>query len=211
MNTTDHCDPDALIRYLDEDLSPERRQKMDGHLQECASCRSELADLKGVVVLTERLPTPGMNRFQAEALVHGVRRGVRQRYNPGWGRWATSLGSAAAGALALLLVLAAFDRLSPAGDPDSGRGLDMVSRKASLGDVGAPVDPGSGAESGETIGGDSSAIEVDSMSDESVTEAAELISDIDEFLMDTASDEELLVQMESLIQEEAVLALRSEY
>ena len=59
------------------------------------------------------------------------------------------------------------------------------------------------------IAEDTSGIEVDPMS-ESDVETAELISDIDEFLMDTASDEELLAQM-SLIEEEALLALLAEY
>ena len=56
-----------------------------------------------------------------------------------------------------------------------------------------------------------SSIEVDPMADESDAQDAELISDIDEFLMNTASDEELLIQLESLVQEEALLALLTEY
>ena len=86
----------------------------------------------------------------------------------------------------------------------------MVSPKASLRGADAPVVGGSAAESRMTIAEDSSGIEVDPMSDESDVETAELISDIDEFLMDTASDEELLAQM-SLIEEEALLALLAEY
>ena len=210
VNTTDQCDLDTLIQYLDDDLSPERRQKVDGHLQVCSSCRGELTDLQGVVGLTQRLETPGMDRFQTEALVYRVRRGVRQRYTRVGGTWATALGSAAAGALALFLVLVAFERISPAGESASGRGLAMVSPKASLRGADAPVMGGSAAESRMIIAEDSSGIEVDPMSDESDVETAELISAIDEFLMDTASDEELLAQM-SLIEEEALLALLAEY
>lgn len=211
VNTTDQCDLDTLIQYLDDDLSPERRQKVDGHLQVCTSCRGELTDLQGVVGLTQRLETPGMDRFQTEALVYRVRRGVRQRYTRVWGRdtWAAALGSAAAGALALFLVLVAFERISPAGESASRRGLSMVSPKASLRGADAPVVGGSAAESRMIIAEDTSGIEVDPMS-ESDVETAELISDIDEFLMDTASDEELLAQM-SLIEEEALLALLAEY
>ena len=211
VNTTDQCDLDTLIQYLDDDLSPERRQKVDGHLQVCTSCRGELTDLQGVVGLTQRLETPGMDRFQTEALVYRVRRGVRQRYTRVGGRdtWAAALGSAAAGALALFLVLVAFERISPAGESASRRGLSMVSPKASLRGADAPVVGGSAAESRMIIAEDTSGIEVDPMS-ESDVETAELISDIDEFLMDTASDEELLAQM-SLIEEEALLALLAEY
>ena len=86
----------------------------------------------------------------------------------------------------------------------------MVSPKASLRGADAPVVGGSAAESRMIIAEDSSGIEVDPMSDESDVETAELISDIDEFLMDTASDEELLAQM-SLIEEEVLLALLAEY
>ena len=212
VNTTDQCDLDTLIQYLDDDLSPERRQKVDGHLQVCSSCRGELTELQGVVGLTQRLETPGMDRFQTEALVYRVRRGVQQRYTRVGGRdtWATALGSAAAGALALFLVLVAFERISPAGESASGRGLAMVPPKASLRGADAAVVGGSAAESRMIIAEDSSGIEVDPMSDESDVETAELISGIDEFLMDTASDEELLAQM-SLIEEEALLALLAEY
>ena len=86
----------------------------------------------------------------------------------------------------------------------------MVSPKASLRGADAPVVGGSAAENRMIIAEDSFGIEVDPMSDESDVETAELISDIDEFLMDTASDEELLAQM-SLIEEEALLALLAEY
>lgn len=206
VNATDKCEPDALIRYLDDDLSPELRQEVDGHLRECAICRGELADLRRLLSLTD-LPAPSsMNRFQAEAFAHRVRRGVRERYTrgSGWRRsWAASLGSAAAGAVALFLVLVAFDRLSPAGE-SGGRPPVEVSPTAS------PVAAGSAAESRITAD-DSGVVEVDSRSVESEAEAVELISDIDEFLMDTASDEELLDQMESLVQEEALLALLAEY
>ena len=86
----------------------------------------------------------------------------------------------------------------------------MVSPKASLRGADAPVVGGSVAENRMIIAEDSSRIEVDPMSDASDVETVELISDIDEFLMDTASDEELLAQM-SLIEEEALLALLAEY
>ena len=205
MNATDKCEPDTLIRYLDDDLSPELRHEVDGHLRECAICRGELADLQALLRLTDMPAPPGMNRFQAEALVHRVRRGVRERYTRGWGdrSWTTSLGSAAAGAVALFLVLVAFDRLAPAGE--SGGGL-----AARVLPTASPVVEGPAVES-RVIADESGGAEVDPMSVESEIEAAELISDIDEFLMDTASDEELLDQMESLIQEEALLALLAEY
>jgi hypothetical protein len=182
VNAPDRCDPDALIQYLDDDLSPKRRQAVGSHLQECAVCRGELADLQGILCLTDMPAPAAMNQLQARALEHRVRQGVRERYAPGLRRrsWTVSLGSAAAGAVALLLVLIALERLSPAGEP------------------------------GFPVADDSGVFEVDSRSVESDDETVELISDIDEFLMDTASADELLAQMESLVEEEALLALLEE-
>ena len=204
---TDRCDSDALNRYLEDELSPEPRRRLGAHLRECASCRLELTELQGVVRLTQRLEIPVMSRFQAEALVHGVRRGVRQRYTSRWGSWTTSLGSAAAGAFALLLFLAAFDRLA-GGESDSGLiTADLPEAFASSEDA-----AGGGPTARSAMAAHAwSSIEVDPMADESDAQDAELISDIDEFLMNTASDEELLIQMESLVLEEALLALLTEY
>lgn len=46
-----------LGRYIDDELSPERRQEIEAHLAFCSSCQTELEELRG---LTRRLamPTP---------------------------------------------------------------------------------------------------------------------------------------------------------
>jgi anti-sigma factor RsiW len=46
--------------YLDGDLRPPERVRMERHLSECVECRQLIAGLRLVVDAMHRLPTPGL-------------------------------------------------------------------------------------------------------------------------------------------------------
>ena len=51
--------PDRMSDYLDGDLPPSRRPRMERHVGECAECRRLLADLGRIVNALHRLPAVG--------------------------------------------------------------------------------------------------------------------------------------------------------
>jgi anti-sigma factor RsiW len=51
-----HLSEEFLDRYLDDDLAPEERARVDGHLAGCATCRAELAALAGLYSTLDALP-----------------------------------------------------------------------------------------------------------------------------------------------------------
>jgi anti-sigma factor RsiW len=50
--------PGRMSDYLDGELAPARRARMERHLGECASCRRLLAGLRGTVAALHRLTAP---------------------------------------------------------------------------------------------------------------------------------------------------------
>jgi anti-sigma factor RsiW len=52
---------DRLSEYLDDELTPDERAAIEGHLRHCVACGAALADLKRIVVraksLEDRPPT----------------------------------------------------------------------------------------------------------------------------------------------------------
>ena len=47
-----------LSDYLERDLNPEDRSRIERHLEACAPCGSELRELRATVSLLRRLPEP---------------------------------------------------------------------------------------------------------------------------------------------------------
>ena len=68
-----HYDNDTLRRLLDENLSRDQAQQVEGHLSDCPECQSELELIAGqrdwwdetVTVLSESTVTPKENSHQS--------------------------------------------------------------------------------------------------------------------------------------------------
>ena len=58
-----------LSEYLERDLDPAERSRVDGHLEGCASCSRELHELRETVSLLRRLPEPGQPPALADAVM----------------------------------------------------------------------------------------------------------------------------------------------
>ena len=99
---------ERLSEYLDDELSPEERAALEGHLRGCVACGAVLADLKRIVVrargLEDRLPEhdlwPGIaariGASSGETPVIDLARARARR------RWSFSLPQLAAAAVALM-------------------------------------------------------------------------------------------------------------
>lgn len=81
--------------YVDDELSPADRLAFEAHLQTCASCTSELADLRALLVLAGRLPKglSGDDRWLE------VSEQMEIRASPGSSWWRGAGGLAAAAVL----------------------------------------------------------------------------------------------------------------
>ena len=62
MNLASQCRPtrEGLTEYLEDALSPRRRQGLESHLEACGGCRGYLAELRHAVERTGRLPREAM-------------------------------------------------------------------------------------------------------------------------------------------------------
>ena len=54
--------PDRMSEYLDGELAPRRRTRIERHLAECAECRRLIARLTRLVDALHRLPVPEPGR-----------------------------------------------------------------------------------------------------------------------------------------------------
>lgn len=99
---TPHLDPDLLSAYLDEEVSPAERARVESHLAACASCQQELAALRKTVALLRQLPPVPLPRtfYLTEEMVEPAPRG---RLIP-WPSWLPALTTMAALLLCALLV-----------------------------------------------------------------------------------------------------------
>jgi anti-sigma factor RsiW len=50
--------PEQMSAFVDQDLAPRQRTRMERHLAECRRCRRLLAGLRLVVAALRRLPVP---------------------------------------------------------------------------------------------------------------------------------------------------------
>jgi anti-sigma factor RsiW len=65
--------PGHMSDYLDDDLAPSRRGRMERHMRDCPECDRLLAGLRAVVRSLGRLPAPdgGADPARIAALVRG--------------------------------------------------------------------------------------------------------------------------------------------
>lgn len=91
-----------LSAYLDSQISPAERARVEGHLATCAACRSELDGLRGTVALLRALPrVPVPRAFTLSEAQVGIR---RPEPRPAWGAVLRGLGAVTA--IALVAVVA---------------------------------------------------------------------------------------------------------
>jgi hypothetical protein len=62
-----------LSAYLDGDVTPRERARLEGHLAECAACAAELQALRRTVDLLRRLPAPEPPSYFADRVLSAVR------------------------------------------------------------------------------------------------------------------------------------------
>ena len=95
--------------YLEGDLHPRSRRRLEAHLEACSLCRQELASLKRTVELLRDLPAvatpPGLGE-RLLAQMHGELR-------PGLAGWLRSHASLLAGAVPMVAALALAVILAP--------------------------------------------------------------------------------------------------
>ena len=93
---------DTLSAYLDHQIAPAERARVEGHLADCAACQGELDGLRRTVTLLQALPrVPVPRAFTLSEAQVGIRRPQAQ---PAWVGWARGL--AAVTAIALVAVVA---------------------------------------------------------------------------------------------------------
>ena len=97
-----HVDVDTLSAYLDHQIAPAERARVEGHLADCAACQGELDGLRQTVTLLQALPrVPVPRAFTLSEAQVGIRRPQTQPVWVGWAR-----GLAAVTAIALVAVVA---------------------------------------------------------------------------------------------------------
>jgi len=105
---------ERLSAYLDDELSPQERERVDRHLAACAECRWDLETLRQTVQWVQELPSVPLPRvFTLPASVQPERRERRR-----WGFAPVLQGATALVALLLVVVMAGDMLLStiPLGD-----------------------------------------------------------------------------------------------
>jgi anti-sigma factor RsiW len=78
-----------LSRYLDHELDQGRRRQVEEHLESCARCRQELAELGATTSRLRELSAPGPSPFLATRVMAEVRLTGRHR-RPAWARLVTT-------------------------------------------------------------------------------------------------------------------------
>jgi hypothetical protein len=97
-----HVDVDTLSAYLDSQITPTERTRVDEHLASCIVCQNELDGLRRTVTLLQALPrVPVPRAFTLSEAQVGIRRPQAQPIWVGWAR-----GLAAVTAIALVAVVA---------------------------------------------------------------------------------------------------------
>lgn len=105
-----------LSDYLERDLSPEERSRIERHLEACAPCASELRELRATVSLLRGLPEPAHPPALGELVMARV---AREGSRPARVRSLLRRASEPRFAAALAAGIAGLFFLVPAGDPSS--------------------------------------------------------------------------------------------
>jgi hypothetical protein len=114
-----HDELDQLSAYLDGELDPDERTRIDAHLPSCAECRTSLDALRATIVDLKALPEPAPSEQDSWALRSAIARANAPSRR--WQRFAIAAGSAAA-ALIAIVTLAHNGSLSPSHGKDSAAG-----------------------------------------------------------------------------------------
>jgi predicted anti-sigma-YlaC factor YlaD len=105
---------DLLSHYHDGELSPDDRERVAAHLENCTGCSSELARFRELTGMMQRMPAPvpsalGWDQFEAQladnATVEVAKR-VKQFKQPTRSRWLSFQGVRPLIAVAALLLVA---------------------------------------------------------------------------------------------------------
>ena len=98
-----------LSEYLERDLIPEERARIETHLETCAGCACELRELRATVSLLRRLPEPGHPPGLGDAVMAQIAQGARRPISlhvllrrAAEPRFAASLAAALAGFILLV-------------------------------------------------------------------------------------------------------------
>ena len=111
---------DNLSAWLDQELAPESRARVDRHLERCAGCRRELARLQALDQALDALSAP---------LPAGLPEKVRLRLQRPPRRWWQSLALAASLILGIVLGGAVARDFYPY-SPENGFGTEVASLEA---------------------------------------------------------------------------------
>ncbi|NPA91309.1 MAG: hypothetical protein GXO55_07675 [Chloroflexi bacterium] len=86
-----HVSDKELSLFIDHRLNSRDRQRVEAHLQECASCRRAYEDMQATVLFLQQMPRVAAPRAftLTEADVQSVRKPSRSR--PVWLRWAAAV------------------------------------------------------------------------------------------------------------------------
>ena len=126
-----------LNAYLEDDLSPRQRAKVEAALQASPELRSELAELRNTVALLRSLPRPETPPALASAVIARVRAGEAEPATlRNWlGGWLEVRYAVPIAAAALALVVFVDTRIGPAADapaPQSQRVAEVQVESARL-------------------------------------------------------------------------------
>ena len=105
-----HVDVDTLSAYLDHQIAPAERARVEGHLADCITCRDELDGLRRTVMLLQALPrVPVPRAFTLSEAQVGIR---RPEPRPAWVGWTRGLAAVTAIALVAVVAVSLLNRPS---------------------------------------------------------------------------------------------------
>ena len=105
-----HVDVDTLSAYLDHQIAPAERTRVEGHLADCIACRDELDGLRRTVTLLQALPrVPVPRAFTLSEAQVGIR---RPQPRPAWVGWTRGLAAVTAIALVAVVAVSLLNRPS---------------------------------------------------------------------------------------------------
>ena len=202
------CDEQALIEFVDGSLPVHRRPLVESHLERCQACRRSLAGFEQTLAMTSAVPVPAMDPFVSSGFGARVRRRIEEHVGwRSWGRrWSPAFSGAVAGAAAVLLVLAASDRLSFV-EPGLPAGTGLVTEQDG---EESPDSPGVDEflESATLWYGDE--VQLYGWDFPAESSPPGLDSEVFRYLLETASESELFEQMQLLVEGEDLYALTAE-
>lgn len=112
---SEHVDTDQLSAYLDGEVAPAERARLEAHLGSCGRCAAQRSALAGVIRSVATLPpvppTPAETRALRQAVLRGVPRWWRAAW---WQRWSWQVFAGAGAAVVLLVGLLGYAALRPA-------------------------------------------------------------------------------------------------